>query len=139
MFPEYELLEARPLLRIKILSKMTLIVGEALTGSVSLTTIESIKKSECFYLYKGYLYPYFIVQNLKRKIQSQRGSSGMTGSGWVINPTDPYYKLNETTGLVTEVPFKPACIGWAMLFALLCFILLFVESQVAELIISGEF
>ena len=62
----------------------------------------------------------------------------MNGSGWVINPTDPYYKLNETTGVMTEIPFKPASIGWAMLFAFLCFILLFVESQVAELIISGK-
>ena len=52
---------------------------------------------------------------------------------------DPYYQMNTTTGVITEVPFKPAAIGWAMLFAFLCFILLFIESQVSELIISGKF
>ena len=57
----------------------------------------------------------------------------------MINPMDPYYQMNTTTGVTTEVPFKPAAIGWAMLFAVLCFILLFIESQVSELIISGKF
>ena len=70
--------------------------------------------------------------------QSQRGSSGVTGTGWVIHPLDPFLKFNETSGETTEVPFKPAAIGWAILFAFLCFILLFVESQVAELLISGK-
>ena len=70
--------------------------------------------------------------------QTQRGSSGVTGTGWVIHPLDPFLKFNETSGETTEVPFKPAAIGWAILFAFLCFILLFVESQVAELLISGK-
>lgn len=46
--------------------------------------------------------------------------------GWIIPPMG-----------TPDDPLKPWAIAVALPFALLCFILLFIESQVAEMIISG--